>query len=88
MNAPSVTVSASIWSGGPTVPFFFGDTVTTESYLEKLNDETVPVTESRMNLKEIFYMHDGAPAHYAQSVRNFLYDTFPGRWIGRRGPIG
>ncbi|CAF0839836.1 unnamed protein product [Rotaria sp. Silwood1] len=87
MNAPGVTVWAGIWSGGIIGPFFFRDTVTAESYLEKLRDEIVPAIKSRMNLEEIFYMHDGAPAHYAQSVRYFLHETFPDRWIGRRGPI-
>ena len=30
---------------------------------------------------------DGAPPHYATPVRKWLNDTFPGRWIGRRGPV-
>ncbi len=87
MNAPGVIVWAGIWSGGIIGAFFFHDTLTAESYLEKLNDEIVPAIENRMNLEEIFYMHDGAPPHYAQSVRQFLHETFPDRWIGRRGPI-
>lgn len=32
-------------------------------------------------------MHDGASAHHAQSVRYFLHETFPERWIGRCEPI-
>ncbi|CAF4049278.1 unnamed protein product, partial [Rotaria sp. Silwood1] len=87
MNAPSVTVWAAIWSGGIIGPFFFSDTVTAESYREKLNDEIVPTIESRMNLEEIFYIHDGTPAHYAKSVRHFLHETFLDQGIGRRGPI-
>lgn len=31
--------------------------------------------------------HDGAPAHYALIVREYLNETFPGRWIGRGGPV-
>jgi hypothetical protein len=87
MNAPGVIVWAGIWSGGIIGPFFFHDTVTAESYLEKLNDKIVPAIENRMNLEEIFDMHDGAPPHYAQSVRKFLHETFPDRWIGLRGRI-
>ncbi len=87
MNAPGITVWAGIWSEDVIGPFFFNDTVTVNSYLEMLNKEIVPTIARRMNLKEIHYMHDGAPAHYAQSVRHFLDKTFPNRWMGRRGPI-
>lgn len=31
-------------------------------------------------------MHDGAPHHYARTVRNWLNNNFPLKWIGRRGP--
>ena len=30
---------------------------------------------------------DGAPPHYANTVRNFLNEKFPGTWMGRRGSI-
>jgi hypothetical protein len=32
-------------------------------------------------------MHDGALAHYASNVRDWLDENFPARWIGRRGAI-
>jgi hypothetical protein len=87
INPPGVIVWAGLWFGGLIGPFFFRDTVTGHSYLEKLDEEIVPAIEYRMNLEEIYYMHDGAPAHYDQSVRHFLDKTFPDRWIGRRAPI-
>ena len=31
-------------------------------------------------------MHDGTPPHFALSVRAWLDQKFPGRWLGRRGP--
>ena len=31
-------------------------------------------------------MQDGAPPHFALSVRAWLGGHFPGRWMGRRGP--
>jgi hypothetical protein len=34
-----------------------------------------------------FFEQDGAPPHYARTVRAYLDQTFPGRWIGRRGPL-
>jgi hypothetical protein len=74
-------------SGGIIGPFFFREIVTAHNYLEKLNKEITPAIESQTNLRKMFYMHDGAPFHYAQSVRDFLDRKFPNRWIGRRGPI-
>lgn len=38
-------------------------------------------------LADMVFMHDGAPAHYAIDVQNWLNRFFPGRWIGRGGPI-
>lgn len=87
MNALGVTVWEGIWSGVIIGPFFFRDTVTADSYLEKLNKEIVPAIDSQMNLTKIFYMHDGASAHYAKSARDFLDDKFHNQWIGRHGPI-
>lgn len=85
MNAPGVIVWAGIWVGGIIGPFFFHDNITADSYLEMLQEDIVPGIASKMHLHETFFMHDGAPAHYARSVREFLDDTFPNRWIGRCG---
>ncbi|CAF0932625.1 unnamed protein product [Rotaria sordida] len=79
MNAPNIIVLAGIWSEGVNSPFFFRDTVTEHSHFEKLNRERVSAIEYQMNLAEIFYMHDGAPSHYAQSIRQFLDKKFPNR---------
>lgn len=35
----------------------------------------------------MYFMQDGAPAHYGLQVRAFLNETKPNRWIGRQGPI-
>ena len=32
------------------------------------------------------FQQDGALPHFAHSVRNYLNETFPGRWIGRGSP--
>ena len=87
MNTPGITVWAGIWVGGVIGPFFFHDNITADNYLKMLQNDIVPAIASEMDLEEIVYMHDGAPAHYAQSVRHFLDKTFPDRWIGRRGWI-
>jgi len=33
------------------------------------------------------FQQDGAPPHFALTVRAYLDHTFPGRWIGRSGPL-
>ncbi|KAJ8943679.1 hypothetical protein NQ318_015167 [Aromia moschata] len=30
----------------------------------------------------MYFMHDGAPPHFARIVREYLNEQFPGRWIG------
>ena len=38
-------------------------------------------------MRSIVFQQDGAPPHFAADVRRFLDKIFPGRWIGRDGPI-
>ena len=38
-------------------------------------------------MRSIVFQRDGAPPHFAAGVRRFLDKTFPGRWIGKGGPI-
>ena len=35
----------------------------------------------------MWFQQDGAPAHYAPEMRNYLNATFPNQWIGRGGPV-
>lgn len=53
--------------------------------------EELPVLLDELGLPEeirnsIIYMHDGAPAHTAQRVRDYLNETF-NQWMGINGPI-
>ncbi len=69
-------------------PYFFeGDTITGESYLKMLKNYFLPIVRQKHLVGKIIFQQDGAPPHYATPVRKLLNDTFPGRWIGRRGPI-
>jgi hypothetical protein len=34
----------------------------------------------------MWYMHDGAPAHFSRDVRDVLNNTYDDRRIGREGP--
>jgi hypothetical protein len=71
-------------SCNPTVLFltqFHGD-----NWLEMLGDEMVPELVL-IGEQPKWFMQDGAPPHYATTVRHWLDDMFPHRWIGRRGPV-
>ncbi|GBM61807.1 hypothetical protein AVEN_80449-1 [Araneus ventricosus] len=35
----------------------------------------------------MWFMHDGAPAHFSSTVQHFLNATYPARWIGSGGPV-
>ena len=37
------------------------------------------------NFKDLIFMQDGAPPHFAIVVREWLNAQFPGKWMGRRG---
>ena len=37
--------------------------------------------------ERMWIQHDGAPHHFSVDVRKHLSAVFPGRWIGRGGPI-
>jgi hypothetical protein len=60
-------------------PYFFAEpTVTSHNYLDMLELFAVPQTDDSVILQQ-----HGAPEHYANIVTEFLYETFPQRWIGR-----
>lgn len=70
-------------------PFELPGNLTGQSYLEFLqNDLPNLLEEVPEELRESYWLqNDGCPAHYAVSVRAFLNNTYPDRWIGRLGPI-
>ena len=36
---------------------------------------------------QMYFQHDGAPPHYTRHVREYLYESFPNRWLGRGKPV-
>lgn len=38
-------------------------------------------------MENVWFQQNGAPPHFDVAVRNFLNETFPGQWIGRRGSL-
>ncbi|EZA58874.1 hypothetical protein X777_00695 [Ooceraea biroi] len=36
---------------------------------------------------QLWFMHDGTPAYFSRTAREFLNNNYINRWIGRGGPI-
>ncbi|CAH8519229.1 unnamed protein product, partial [Dicrocoelium dendriticum] len=68
-------------------PFFFSQNVTASSYKEMLQTWVIPRLHAEGLLSTVWWQQDGAPAHSARTVSQFLDDTFGHRWIGRGGPL-
>lgn len=83
----------NIWAGimGTNIlgPVILPDILNGVSYLEFLSEnipdflEEVPLAERN----KIIFQQDGAGPHNARIVTNYLNEQFPGRWMGRYGPI-
>lgn len=81
-----LNVWAGICRGRIVGPFFLPKTLTGEAYLNLLVNSIGPSLADIAGDEPIWFQHDGAPPHFAGSVRDFLDVSFPGTWIGRRGP--
>ena len=92
-RAHQVRFSVNVWAGiigdhliGPhLLPQTLNGAIYTQFLEETLPTllEDVPLEVRRL----MWYMHDGAPAHFARTSRDSLNVRFPNRWIGRSGPI-
>lgn len=70
-------------------PYFYEENLNSERYLLFLRNELEGMLdEVPLNLMQNFnyFQHDGAPAHNALIVSNYLSERF-NNWIGNRGPI-
>lgn len=85
-GAPSVMVWCGITAKEIIGPYFFdNENVTGDSYKKMLR---YFVFRKLANYPDdMLFQHDGAPAHYALQVREYLDRKLPNRWIGRAGPI-
>lgn len=83
----------NVWAGimGTEIlgPVILPERLNGASYLQFLAEnlphflEDVPL----LNRNRIIFQQDGAGPHNARIVTNFLNQQFPGRWMGRYGPI-
>lgn len=85
IGTQKVMVWAGISSGHRVGPYFFDGSVNAERYLLMLT-ELIPSMEEWDDFNDVIFQHDGAQAHFARTVRDFLDDKFE-TWIGRRGTI-
>lgn len=69
-------------------PFFLPARLTGESYTDFLQHHLPILLEDvPLNVRaNMWFMHDGAPAHFSVVARQHLDITYPNRWIGRAGP--
>ena len=64
-------------------PYIFRDnarrtkTVTGENYLEMLEKFFLPELRNNASVENCYFQQDGALAHYARKVRDYLYQFFP-----------
>lgn len=86
----------NVWAGilGNDIigPFFIDGNLNSAKYILLLHNQVVPamrLSAARQNIAwdEVWFQQDGAPAHYARLVREYLDLVFPNRWIGRLGPM-
>ena len=70
-------------------PHFLPDILNGEGYEDFLINHLPPLLENvPLNIRQsLIFQQDGCPAHYRLTVREYLDQNFPNRWIGRGGPI-
>ncbi|XP_057657376.1 uncharacterized protein LOC130894512 [Diorhabda carinulata] len=87
LNVPGVTLWLGVCSFGIIGPYFFDTTVTGAAYLDLLMELREELNNNPdFSGRVLTLQQDGAPAHYAVIVREFLNQNFPD-WIGRRGQV-
>jgi len=85
-NRLKVTVWCGVTATRVIGPYLLRDTMNAERYLQMLEDYVWPIVSGWENIDELVFMDDGAPPHFALSVRAWLDQKFPGRWLERREP--
>ena len=69
-------------------PHFLPPRQNGEAYIQFLR-EVHPVLLEEVPLgvrRDMFFMHDVAPAHFSEVARQHLTETYANQWIGRGGP--
>jgi len=85
-NPPHLMVWASMSSDCLIGPYLIDGPVNVASYSAMLETWLIPKLRDSRLLDDVWLQHDGAPAHFALSVRYVLNECFPGRSTGRGSP--
>lgn len=80
-----VNMWTGILNGNIIGPFEMPENLTGESYLNFLQNNLPNLLVDTP--PDMWFQHDGCPAHFRVSVREFLDEQYPNRWIGRSGAI-
>lgn len=85
----SVNLWAAIIGDQLIGPIEIPDRLNANLYLNFLQNDLNPLFDDvPVNVRHnMYFQHDGAPAHYGRNVRRWLDEHYPNRWIGRNGPI-
>jgi hypothetical protein len=76
LNQPGIAVVAGLSCKGVLGLIFFHTTVTHDLYLNILRDTVLPQLQRQHDNDGFFFQQDGAPPHYAVTVR-FLMHNYP-----------
>jgi hypothetical protein len=83
----------NVWAGitGNCVagPYLLPDHLSGPAYCVFLQ-EVLPVLLEDVSLavrRDMWFEHDGAPAHFSAQTQQHLNTQFPDRWLGRGGPV-
>jgi hypothetical protein len=70
-------------------PYFYDGTLTGIRYLDFLSNQLpIFMEDIPLNIRaHLFFQQDGAPAHNALIVHEYLEQAFNHRWMGTRGPV-
>lgn len=88
-NRFSLNVWGGIFQDKLLGPVYLPGRLNGQIYLEFLSN-TLPELLDDIPLEHrqtMWYMHDGAPAHFSVGVRRHLNNQFGEQWIGRGGPV-
>jgi hypothetical protein len=75
-HPPSVMIWAAISATHLIGPFFISGSVTSQSYIDMLRNQFLPVLRNKRLLLSTHFQQDGAPAHTAHATRNFFERPF------------